>query len=77
VTILAIPVQNRVARRGVERKRFTKLLNDPRRLRMVGHREVHDPPSSVVQHYKQPQHSERDGRDGEEVHPDQAVPVIA
>ena len=55
VTIFAIPIQNGVARCCVERKGFAQLLNDPRRPRIVGYREMQNPPSFVVQHHEHPQ----------------------
>ena len=48
VTVLAIPVQNRVARCRIEGESFAQLLNDPRRVRMVGYREMQNPPSFMV-----------------------------
>jgi len=77
VTILAIPVQNRVARRGVERKCFAQLLNDPGRGRLVSYRGVHDPSSFMVQHHEHPHEAECHGRHGEEIHPDQTVSMVA
>ena len=54
MTVFAVPVQNRIARCGVEREGFAELLGDPGRAWMVGDREMQNPPSFMVQYYKDP-----------------------
>lgn len=54
----------------VERKGFAQLLSDPGRAWTVGDRKVHDPPSFMVKHYKEPQQTKSHRRHGKEVNPD-------
>jgi hypothetical protein len=61
----------------VEREGLAELLGDPGRAWMVCDREMQNPPSFMVQYYKDPQQTKAHRRHGKEVHPDQAVSMIA
>jgi len=61
-------IEDQIARRGVVRKRFPQLLDDPRTRRLPGHVEVKNTPAFMRDHEEAVKHAECDGRHGEEVH---------
>ena len=73
----AVAVEHEVTRSGVERERLAQLLCNPRRLGVIGHLEVNDPSSTVLDREPDVEEPERDRWDDEEVHGGDGVAVVA
>src|ERR1700674_1938341 len=67
-SIFAIPVEDQEPGSRFKWKRFPQLLNDPEAGRVLGDVQVQNPPTFMADHKKAVEHTERDGRDREEVH---------
>ena len=62
-----IAIVDEIARGAVPGKRLTELLYRPRGRRVVGDRDVHEPPALVSDDHQYEQQSARRGRHDEEV----------
>jgi len=75
--VLCVVIEEQKLDGGLVRKGLTQLLHNPGTRRMARYIEVKDASPVMSQNKEAVEHSEGDGRDGEEVHGRKGFPVIA
>lgn len=73
---LRVAVEDQVARRGLEGERLPELMDDPRRCGVGCDIEVEDLATGVVDDEQDVEDAEGDGRDGEEIHGGDDIPMV-
>jgi hypothetical protein len=75
--VLPVPVKDQESGSRPRRKGFPQLLNRPQAGRVLGHVEMQNLPAVVGNHEKAVEQAERDGRNREEVHGGDCLPMVA